>query len=125
MYGVTAMENWKESQLRQISNARDVESAYATSLGLVQNLGFDFCAFSITSPPRGPHFKRVSLNNYPSDWIAKYEEGQFSEVDPVLAHCMHSSLPILWGRQGLREKPKAVASAKKARPGTWLVTLAA
>jgi len=90
------MEAWKESQLRQISNARDVESAYATSLGLVQNLGFNFCAFSITSYPRGPHFNRVNLNNYPIDWNAKYEESQFSEVDPILAHCNQSTFPIIW-----------------------------
>ncbi|QAY84213.1 LuxR family transcriptional regulator [Pseudomonas arsenicoxydans] len=100
------METWKESQLRQISNARDVESAYETSLGLVRNLGFNFCAFSITSHPRGPHFKRVNLNNYPSDWISIYEECQFSEIDPILAHCIHSPLPILWEEKVFSKCPQ-------------------
>ena len=55
----------------------------------------------------------MSHNNYPSDWIAKYEEGQFSEVDPVLAHCMHSSLPILWGDKVFEKSPKLWQAQKK------------
>ncbi|SDO03542.1 LuxR family transcriptional regulator [Pseudomonas arsenicoxydans] len=107
------METWKESQLREISNARDVESAYATSLGLVQNLGFKFCAFSITSHPRGPHFNTVNLNNYPIGWNAKYEESQFSEVDPILAHCRQSTFPILWRAEAFAKSPQLWQAQKK------------
>lgn len=107
------MRMWKESQLRQISNARDVESAYKTSLGLVQNLGFNFCAFSITSHPRGPHFNNVNLNNYPGEWIANYEESHFSEIDPILAHCIRSPMPILWEDQVFSKCPQLRQAQKK------------
>jgi LuxR family transcriptional regulator len=107
------MEMWKESQLRQISNARDVESAYTTSLKLVQDLGFEFCAFSITSYPRGPNFKRVNLNNYPTDWNAKYEQNHFGETDPILAHCKQSTWPILWADEVFSKTPRMRDAQKK------------
>ncbi|MFJ7283925.1 autoinducer binding domain-containing protein [Pseudomonas sp. NPDC099000] len=107
------MEMWKDSQLRQISNARDVESAYEMSLNLVQDLGFKFCAFSITSHLRGPHFERVNLNNYPSEWNVKYAQSHFSDEDPILAHCNRSTLPILWEEKIYSKTPGLWQAQKK------------
>ncbi|MCO8311257.1 autoinducer binding domain-containing protein [Pseudomonas mandelii] len=90
------MKVWKESQLTQLSYAQKIETAYEISLNLVKNLGFNFCAFSITSQVRGIRRNTINLNNYPSEWNTKYEQEHFSEVDPVLAHCNRSELPILW-----------------------------
>jgi LuxR family transcriptional regulator len=36
------------------------------------------------------------LNNYPAAWNKEYEQKQMSVIDPVVAHCNHSVLPILW-----------------------------
>ncbi|AWM94413.1 LuxR family transcriptional regulator [Pseudomonas sp. 31-12] len=107
------MEMWKDSQLRQISNARNVESAYGMSLNLVQDLGFKFCAFSITSHSRGPHFERVNLNNYPSEWNVKYAQSHFSDEDPILAHCKRSTLPILWEEKIYSKAPGLWQAQKK------------
>ncbi|MEK1834943.1 autoinducer binding domain-containing protein [Pseudomonas sp. NPDC089918] len=90
------MKVWKESQLTQLSYAQKIETAYEISLSLVKNLGFNFCAFSITSQVRGIRRHTINLNNYPTEWNTKYEQEHFSEVDPILAHCNHSELPILW-----------------------------
>ena len=34
--------------------------------------------------------------NYPTAWRAQYEQQQLHEVDPTVAHCMGSMLPIVW-----------------------------
>lgn len=107
------MEMWKESQLKEISNARNIESAYEMSLALVQDLGFKFCAFSITSRSRGPLFEKVNLNNYPRDWNVEYEQNHFSDEDPILAHCNQSTLPILWGKEAYRTTPQQWQAQKK------------
>ncbi|MFS2070117.1 autoinducer binding domain-containing protein [Pseudomonas sp. CT11-2] len=90
------MKVWKESQLTQLSCAQEIKTAYEMSLNFVKNMGFNFCAFSITSPTTGTRHHKINLNNYPSGWNAKYEKEHFSEIDPVLAHCNHSEWPILW-----------------------------
>ncbi|WP_447794540.1 MULTISPECIES: autoinducer binding domain-containing protein [Pseudomonas] len=99
------MKVWKESQLTQLSYAQKIETAYEISLNLVKNLGFNFCAFSITSQTRGIHRHTINLNNYPIEWNAKYEQEHFSEVDPILAHCNHCELPILWQEEVFSKTP--------------------
>jgi LuxR family transcriptional regulator len=99
------MKVWKESQLTQLSYAQKIETAYEMSLNLVKNLGFNFCAFSITSQTRGMHCHKVNLNNYPTEWNTKYEQEHFSEIDPILAHCNHSEWPILWHEEVFSKTP--------------------
>jgi len=107
------MEMWKESQLRQLSDAREFKSAYEISLDLVQSLGFNFCAFSITSPAGGPLHETVSFNNYPHDWNEKYEHDHFGDIDPILAHCNQSELPILWEDEVFSKAPQLRQEQKK------------
>ncbi|WLG44240.1 autoinducer binding domain-containing protein [Pseudomonas sp. FP1740] len=99
------MKVWKESQLTQLSYARKIDTAYELSLNFVKNLGFNFCAFSITSQARGVHSRPINLNNYPAEWNMKYEQEHFNEVDPILAHCNQSELPILWRKEVYSKAP--------------------
>ncbi|WP_460144508.1 autoinducer binding domain-containing protein [Pseudomonas sp. S2_A02] len=99
------MNVWKESQLTQLSYAQKMETAYEISLNLVKNLGFNFCAFSITSQTKGTHRNQIQLNNYPTEWNTRYEQEHFGEVDPILAHCKHSELPILWQEEVFSKTP--------------------
>ena len=62
------MKVWKESQLTQLSYAQKIETAFEISLNLVNNLGYNFCAFSITSQTSGVHRHAINLNNYPAEW---------------------------------------------------------
>ncbi|EJM17041.1 response regulator containing a CheY-like receiver domain and an HTH DNA-binding domain [Pseudomonas sp. GM21] len=100
------MEMWKESQLRQISDAKEINSAYDVSLNLVQSLGFTFCAFSITSPAEAHHLDTVSFNNYPLEWNTKYHHDHFGDIDPIRKHCNQSELPILWEDELFSKAPQ-------------------
>jgi len=100
------MEMWKESRLRQIFEAKEVKPAYEISLKLAQSLGFNFCAFSITSPAVMLHHDTVNFNNYPVDWNTTYEHGHFGDIDPILAHCNQSELPILWDDKVFAKVPE-------------------
>ncbi|WP_223485857.1 autoinducer binding domain-containing protein [Pseudomonas sp. A-RE-19] len=107
------MKVWKESQLTQLSYAQKIETAYELSLNFVKNLGFNFCAFSITSQLRGIPRDTIHLNNYPLEWNTTYEQEHFSEVDPILAHCNHSELPILWQENVFATAPMQWQTQKK------------
>lgn len=90
------MEIWKESQLTQLSYAKEIEIAYQIALNFVKNLGFKFCAFSVTSRTTGTNSSPFNLNNFPTDWNTEYEQNKFSAIDPIVAHCNQSMQPILW-----------------------------
>ncbi|HEF4762331.1 TPA: LuxR family transcriptional regulator [Pseudomonas putida] len=93
------MERWKEFQLQQLSSTTELETAYEVSLNFVKNIGFKFFAFSTTCPTRTEHFHTVRFNNYPKDWNCEYEKNKFASIDPVVAHCNQSGLPILWSEE--------------------------
>ncbi|MFJ7797680.1 autoinducer binding domain-containing protein [Pseudomonas sp. NPDC096950] len=99
------MEIWKESQLTQLSYANEIDVAYQISLNFIKNLGFKFCAFSITSKTLGAHDYTLNRNNFPQDWNTQYEQNEFSAIDPIVAHCNQSMLPILWTEDVFSQAP--------------------
>lgn len=99
------MERWKELQLIQLSSTTDMESAYRISLSFAKNIGFKFFAFSTSYPTKNEQFHTVRFNNYPGDWNAEYEKKKHAAIDPVVAHCNHSVLPILWTEELYNNAP--------------------
>ncbi|MHC8335873.1 helix-turn-helix transcriptional regulator [Pseudomonas sp. LB3P25] len=93
------MERWMESQLNQLSRTTEVDTAYRIALGFAKNIGFKFFAFSTTYQTKNDQFSTIQLNNYPTDWNSEYERQKFSAIDPVVAHCNHSTLPVLWSEE--------------------------
>ena len=99
------MERWKESQLNQFSRTTDVDTAYRSALGFAKNIGFRFFAFSTTYQTKNDQFNTVRWNNYPSVWNTEYEQKKLSSIDPVVAHCNHSMVPILWSEELFSKVP--------------------
>ena len=99
------MEIWKETQLRKLATESNIEIAYKIALNLFNNMGYEYCAFSITSHSTTQRFDSVNLNNYPHDWNTQYEKNHYSSIDPIVAHCHHSILPIVWNRKTFAKAP--------------------
>lgn len=93
------MEQWKKSQLTQLSSTNDMDTAYKIALGFVKNIGFKFFAFSTTYQTPNGQLDIVRRNNYPLGWNKKYEQKKWRVIDPVVAHCNRSMLPIVWSEQ--------------------------
>ncbi|MBD0679712.1 autoinducer binding domain-containing protein [Pseudomonas sp. V98_8] len=93
------MERWKESQLRQIASATEVDIAYQGALSFAKNIGYKFFEFSATYTTKPDQLNTLKLNNYPASWNNEYEQKQLRDVDPVVAHCNQSMLPILWSEE--------------------------
>ncbi|MBT9267352.1 autoinducer binding domain-containing protein [Pseudomonas sp. MG-9] len=100
------MEMWKESQLKQLSFAREIETAYPILLRFTQNIGFNFCAVSLTSINRNADFKTLRINNYPQDWNQLYEKERYRTVDPIVTHCNRSMLPVVWSEEFFSHTPQ-------------------
>ncbi|MBV4473728.1 autoinducer binding domain-containing protein [Pseudomonas botevensis] len=98
------MEMWKESQIRQLTFAKGIDTAFPILLNFAKNIGFSFCGISITSPERSS-FKSLHINNYPRTWNQQYEEKSYEEIDPVISHCNRSMLPIIWKEETFSNIP--------------------
>ncbi|KAB0492620.1 autoinducer binding domain-containing protein [Pseudomonas vancouverensis] len=99
------MEIWKESQLRQLANTQEINTAYRISLNFIRNLGYKFCAFSVTSNLNDMGHHAVNLNNFPHEWNKQYELNNTGHLDPIVAHCNHSALPLLWSEELFFDTP--------------------
>lgn len=99
------MEIWKESQLKQLAHTQEINTAYRIALNFARNLGYKFCGFSITSNSFGVGTSTVNLNNFPHEWNIQYEKNNATQIDPVVAHCNHSMLPVLWSEELFSRTP--------------------
>lgn len=100
------MDIWKQVQLKQLALASNIDVAYSIAQTFFNKLGYEYCGFSITSPPTGRYFDRVNLNNYPHDWNTQYEQNNYKSIDPLVAHCQRSMLPILWDHETFAQAPQ-------------------
>lgn len=100
------MEMWKESQLKQLTFAREIDTAYPILLRFAENIGFNFCAVCLTSIDRSTDFNSLQINNYPTTWNQSYEKQNYSKIDPVVAHCNRSMLPIVWSKELFSHTPQ-------------------
>ena len=107
------METWKESQLKQLTFAKGIETAYPILLRFAENLGFNYCAIAVTSPHREVHLNALQINNYPKDWNVQYDEENYRNVDPIIAHCNHSILPIVWEERVFAQAPELWRALQK------------
>jgi LuxR family transcriptional regulator len=99
------MELWKESQLRQLSFARGIDTAYPILENFSKNIGFNFCAVTVASTHHQPHFKTLEISNYSNDWNRRCERDNDHEADPVIAHCRNSMLPLVWSKSTYANAP--------------------
>ena len=99
------MEIWKESQLKQLSHTQEIKTAYRIALNFARNLGYKFCGFSITSNSVGVDSSAVNLNNFPHEWNTQYEKNNATQIDPIVAHCNRSTLPVLWSEELFSKTP--------------------
>jgi DNA-binding CsgD family transcriptional regulator len=100
------MDIWKETQLKQLIYESSIENAYKIALNFFNNLGYEYCAFSMIAHAANHCFNDINLNNYSHGWSTCYEKNNYCTIDPIVAHCRQSTLPILWDRETFAKVPE-------------------
>jgi DNA-binding CsgD family transcriptional regulator len=100
------MDIWKEAQLKQLIYESSIENAYKIALNFFNNLGYEYCAFSMIYHATSHCFNDVNHNNYALGWNTHYEQENYCTIDPIVAHCTQSMLPILWDRDTFAKVPE-------------------
>ncbi len=66
-----------------------------------ESLGFDHYIFGSFFPQTMGDI--VTVDGFPSEWRAQYQQANYIDVDPTVLHCMVETSPLLW-REIKREK---------------------
>jgi DNA-binding CsgD family transcriptional regulator len=83
----------------QVMQARSREEFRGEVLRFTQRMGFDTVS-AITVIDRGVGKSEfITVDNTPENFALPYRDLDSCRRDPVLQHCKHQSVPIIWDRQ--------------------------
>ncbi|VVN89347.1 helix-turn-helix transcriptional regulator [Pseudomonas fluorescens] len=99
------MEIWTEAQLRKLNQEHDLQAVFEIALNLTREIGFEFCAFTVSAHSYQQQTQALRINNYSSDWNNKYETSNYVAIDPIVHHCNQSVIPIVWSDQAFANSP--------------------
>ena len=82
-------------------------------------MGYDSYLLSIGASTTNDPFNRI-MTTYPSDWLRRYKDESFIQVDPIIRHCRHHFVPLFW--DAARSKARGRSNEFwKAREGYGLL----
>ncbi|NWC92126.1 MULTISPECIES: LuxR family transcriptional regulator [unclassified Pseudomonas] len=99
------MVNWRNTRLPKLEGENEITSMYEAALNLTYELDFQYCAFTLSSHSQQNQTKTVRINNYPNEWNVLYKQEHYFDLDPVVAHCKRSVLPIVWDENTFSSVP--------------------
>jgi len=75
----------------------DSASSWGDALfALGRHYGFDKVSFGMSGSRHARLENAFVQSNYPIKWRERYDAERFAYVDPVVSHCMASTLPLVW-----------------------------
>lgn len=90
------MNSWQERQLHSLLKAKTEEEFFSAVASAAAELGFENCAFGMRAPLPVSNSGVVMLNDYPSEWQARYAQCNYLAIDPTVAHGQKSVMPLVW-----------------------------
>lgn len=92
----TAMNNWQVDLLNIGRDAKCEHALFSKVEMAVRALGFEHCAYGLRMPFPLSAPRIVLLNNYPSEWQARYLQKDYLAKDPTVLHGRRSQEPLVW-----------------------------
>ncbi|WP_323145079.1 autoinducer binding domain-containing protein [Massilia phyllosphaerae] len=91
--------DWQKTVLHALLGAPNEAEFFKVLSRAAGELGFDYCAYGMRMPLPLSNPKVFMLNNYPTEWQARYAAQNYVAIDPTVAHGSRSILPLLWTEQ--------------------------
>lgn len=105
---------WAEDVLNASSNAKTENELFEEVRRAAYEIGFEYCAYGmrLALPVSRPvHFL---INNYSSQWCARYERRGYIEQDPTVMHGARSPEPLVWSDELFAPAPELWEEARCA-----------
>lgn len=99
------MRSWQEELLHVAEAAGSQDMLFKSIETSAQALGFDHCAYGLRMPVPVSNPRIVMLNNYPSEWRARYAKAQYIATDPTVLHGRRTQAPLVWDAKVFEHTP--------------------
>lgn len=84
------------AELHALLEVTSLEIWAASLFALVQRVGFDMVLIGLVKSQAAPLEGALLSSNYPEEWRSIYVKHKMHSIDPVVAHCFKSAVPIQW-----------------------------
>jgi len=82
-----------------LATASRRESLVRSVQEITESLGFDSFMYGASASPHPTHeSKSYVFTTLPREWVARYDQRAYIEVDPRILHCAVNSIPLIWDR---------------------------
>ena len=83
--------------LQDFSLAKDIDDVSRLCRIHCQQLGFDTFIYAVRLPGSFSESRMIVINGgFPEQWLSRYWELGYNLDDPVVGHCVRSTIPIQW-----------------------------
>jgi LuxR family transcriptional regulator len=106
------MVNWRNTRLPKLEGENEITRAFEMVINHTDELGFQYCSFTMSSQLPNNEIKPIHINNYPNGWNTLYQQVHFFEEDPIVTHCKRCVLPIVWEEKAFNAAPDLWALAQ-------------
>lgn len=72
------------------------QEVFARIASQAAELGFEYCAHGLRMPLPITRPITTYFTNYPPEWVKRYTEKGYLDIDPTVTHGMRSSEPAIW-----------------------------
>ncbi len=79
-----------------ITVAADLAQLTSCVRELGSRMGFDSFVYALRLPTNFSDAQIIMVDGYPDGWVKRYFEAAYYHVDPVMAWCLRSILPLRW-----------------------------
>lgn len=97
--------------VESLIGAKALEDVQAVCHRVAEELGFDGFVYGIKIPKSFMESETVIVNGYNRAWWERYDSAGYLNIDPTIAHCAKSNLPLIWDEVEKFESKNSITSA--------------
>ncbi|NIF19431.1 autoinducer binding domain-containing protein [Pantoea sp. Cy-639] len=93
-------------QLQQLFKEQEPQKLFPRTVALVRTLDYEYVEVRLCLHIAALGKRVITYDNYPRAWKRQYEQQQFQAIDPVIAKCQETTLPVIWSDDLYKEAPE-------------------
>jgi LuxR family transcriptional regulator len=100
------MNEWTQDVLGRLNEASEPSQVLAQVSVAARQLGFEHCAYGLRTLVPFTRPKTLMFSTYDERWSRRYINAGYLQVDPTVAHGVHSGTPVVWSNEIFRDAPQ-------------------
>jgi LuxR family transcriptional activator of bioluminescence operon len=95
------------SIFESLLNCGTVEELHSNATAIARQMGFEHFLYGVQVNTSLTRPYRFILSCYPENWRKHYDEEGYANIDPTVAHCAKTSIPIIWKNELFKGRREA------------------